>query len=888
MQLHVHATRCPLRAVCALLVVLAAILGTATPASAAINKSINFQGRLTDASGTAVPDGTYNMEFKLHNHATNGGGAQGACSGSCLWMETRTGASKVQVTRGLFSVQLGDVASLAAFNFNQDPIYLSVQVGGSAGPTWDGEMGTRHRLGAAPTAHYAADADLLDGQTGSYYTNAGNLTGTVADARLSSNVALKNQDNNFSTGQTITGAVTLPTTGSSGGLVVGGDTNLYRSAADILATDDSFRIGAANDFWFGTDTRFYRGSAGLIRTPGSLTVDGTILAGAGGDITCSNCLNAGDLAADSVADSELADNITIPGTLDVQGRLRTPDLAGAPSSPVEGEIYYNTTDDRLYVYADGSWKSMGGAGVGGTGINFITPVTVATHGNGNVAWTMYDVSTQTGGVVPTHAILSVNLAGTTGSGAWVSNTYHFRATGSGSVPVVASNGIANSLGGAVGTNLTNQYIVPLNSQGRFDYQKIDTINSNSGGSITLVGYMAEGSGTADNLNCASCIQTAEIQDGEVRTADIQDGTITAADLNTLTSGINGTIASGSTLWSNKLNGADAQPAARWYGDGTIEWGAGGASAPDTNLYRTGASSLRTDDHFTAVGGLNAGRFYVAPGNTGATMTLAPGAASPEAPEFQYGDGTGWKLGFANVAGTRFASIEDTGTIRAAGSIIAGTTPDIAETIHTAGDVEAADVVKANPDRGESVVTTKKPYDSAAVGVISDGTSAFIINAYAKSDTSKLNGKPLVLAGRVPVKVTDEGGPIRPGDDLTSSSTPGHAMRATRPGPTIGKALGSFDGSRGKVLALINASSNTADAPEMGTDFGANLPVLSGARSMAVRFAEPRSSTRYAATVTPGWRTPVWITDKSRRGFVIHFDSPKSDSALDWHITDSSS
>jgi microcystin-dependent protein len=39
-----------------------------------------------------------------------------------------------------------------------------------------------------------------------------------------------------------------------------------------------------------------------------------------------------------------------------------------------------------------------------------------------------------------------------------------------------------------------------------------------------------------------------------------------------------------------------------YADGKMQWGAGSASAPDTNLYRTAADSLKTDDNFTAGGG----------------------------------------------------------------------------------------------------------------------------------------------------------------------------------------------------------------------------------------------------------------------------------------------
>lgn len=39
------------------------------------------------------------------------------------------------------------------------------------------------------------------------------------------------------------GQVSLPVTGSTGGLVIGGDTNLYRSAADTLRTDDNVVVG---------------------------------------------------------------------------------------------------------------------------------------------------------------------------------------------------------------------------------------------------------------------------------------------------------------------------------------------------------------------------------------------------------------------------------------------------------------------------------------------------------------------------------------------------------------------------------------------------------------------------------------------------------------------
>jgi hypothetical protein len=50
---------------------------------------------------------------------------------------------------------------------------------------------------------------------------------------------------------------------------------------------------------------------------------------------------------------------------------------------------------------------------------------------------------------------------------------------------------------------------------------------------------------------------------------------------------------------------------------------------------------------------------------------------------------------------------------------------------------------------------------------------------AADGTSTEGNVPLAVAGIVPVKVTGEGGPILPGESLTSSSTPGHAMKAAK-------------------------------------------------------------------------------------------------------------
>ena len=68
-----------------------------------------------------------------------------------------------------------------------------------------------------------------------------------------------------------------------------------------------------------------------------------------------------------------------------------------------------------------------------------------------------------------------------------------------------------------------------------------------------------------------------------------------------------------------------------------------------------------------------------------------------------------------------------------------------------------------------------------------------------------SGPQLALVGRVPVKVTAAGGPIRPGDLLVASSLPGHAMRGPlnpAPGTVIGKALEPLARGTGVIQMLV--------------------------------------------------------------------------------------
>lgn len=131
--------------------------------SAATSSTMNFQARLMTAAGAIVPDGTYNVEFKIYNAVSSSGSSQGSCTGdsACKWTETRTGGDKVSVANGYLTVNLGSVTSLPAIDWNQE-LWLTMNIGGTGTPAWDGEMSPRLKLTAVPYAFRAGQLAKLD------------------------------------------------------------------------------------------------------------------------------------------------------------------------------------------------------------------------------------------------------------------------------------------------------------------------------------------------------------------------------------------------------------------------------------------------------------------------------------------------------------------------------------------------------------------------------------------------------------------------------------------------------------------------------------------------------------------------------------------------------
>ncbi|MGH7234644.1 MAG: hypothetical protein ACREF7_04345, partial [Candidatus Saccharimonadales bacterium] len=126
------------------------------PAYAATSNTINFQARLESASGAIVPDGTYNVEFKIYNALSSSGSSQGSCTGDahCLWYEDYlVGGTPVTVSNGYMTVNLGSQTAFPSTIQWGTSLYLGMNIGGTGGsPTWDGEMTPRLTLTAVPAA----------------------------------------------------------------------------------------------------------------------------------------------------------------------------------------------------------------------------------------------------------------------------------------------------------------------------------------------------------------------------------------------------------------------------------------------------------------------------------------------------------------------------------------------------------------------------------------------------------------------------------------------------------------------------------------------------------------------------------------------------------------
>lgn len=136
--------------------------------------------------------------------------------------------------------------------------------------------------------------------------------------------------------------------------------------------------------------------------------------------------------------------------------------------------------------------------------------------------------------------------------------------------------------------------------------------------------------------------------------------------------------------------------------------------------------------------------------------------------------------------------------------------DIAEPFEVAANetVEPGMVLCIDPERPAGLRIASQAYDRTVAGVVS-GAGGVNTGLVLRQDGTDADGRhPVALTGRVYCWVdADAGGPVEAGDLLTTSPTPGHAMRvddhARANGAILGKAMTGLESGRGLVLVLVS-------------------------------------------------------------------------------------
>ena len=169
------------------------------------------------------------------------------------------------------------------------------------------------------------------------------------------------------------------------------------------------------------------------------------------------------------------------------------------------------------------------------------------------------------------------------------------------------------------------------------------------------------------------------------------------------------------------------------------------------------------------------------------------------------NGSGYFIQALTPTGTKFW-VDATGTTHTKVLEILGGA-DLSEKFDVAAaDLEPGTVVSIDPTTEGRLIVSSEPYDHRVAGIVS-GAGGVKPGMLMGQDGTVASGEhPIALTGRVYCKATAAGGPIRPGDLLTTSSIPGRAMRVADParaqGAILGKAMGSLERGEGLVLVLV--------------------------------------------------------------------------------------
>jgi hypothetical protein len=162
-----------------------------------------------------------------------------------------------------------------------------------------------------------------------------------------------------------------------------------------------------------------------------------------------------------------------------------------------------------------------------------------------------------------------------------------------------------------------------------------------------------------------------------------------------------------------------------------------------------------------------------------------------------------RVGIATT--TPQTTLDVNGTTRT--KVLQITGADLADKFPASEKVEPGTVMEIDPENAGQLRMARDAYNQRVAGVVS-GANDFPAGAVLGHLPGNEDAPAVALSGRVWTRCDAAAAAIAPGDLLTTSLTPGHAMKATdrerSHGAVIGKAMTALkQGKTGLVLVLVN-------------------------------------------------------------------------------------
>jgi hypothetical protein len=522
-------------------------LGPAKTAYASNPTTMSFQGKVVNANGTNVTDGTYSFVFNLYTVASGG---------SAIWTETD---SSVTVTAGVFQVNLG--ANCPFFTANacngSTPIDFNANNSLYLGITFNsdpaGEMTPRVQLQSVP---FAYNADKVGGLTaaqlvqltpaGGTQTGAINVTGgnTSINGSGTGNTTLGGATGSIALGGSNTTTLAI-LNGSSNALTLqsGNAINLTAAAAS------TFNFGSGNTLSVTASTV---GITGNLTATGTLGITGTGASSIAGDLSLSgsgtglsvtnNASVGGNLAVSDRAILQSTTGTTGQGyfiqnsTPNTLAGFQALDLSGSTFAFFDTNKYYNGT----------TWVDDG---LGRVGSSFQIQ---------NDNFTFYSFDTCPGGVCGFTARLTVASGGNVGVATTtptslfsVGTSSQFQVNSSGAI--VALTGLANSGGYIQSGSTANTLTGATTLSNSFSQTGANTFSTGTG-AISLNGAttLAANDGLTLTSGVGTIVQTyvsttTGVQSAATINATNSNATATATTVNGLSIGLTGHASGTNTI-----------------------------------------------------------------------------------------------------------------------------------------------------------------------------------------------------------------------------------------------------------------------------------------------------------------------------------------------------